>query len=72
MELKRDYKKMSMYDGLKKHFPDIPKEIVFRTIELASTSVVAFDALYDFKSKNLPVVWDFEKQRWVKHKLMVV
>jgi hypothetical protein len=72
MDLKRDDKRFKLYDGLRKHFPDIPREIVLRTVELASTPVVAFDALYEFKLKLLPTTWDFEKQRWVKHKLMVI
>jgi hypothetical protein len=68
---KVDAKKEKLYHGLLKHYPDIPKWIVYRTVDLASTPGKAFDALYDFKEFILPVVWDFSKEKWVKEKVTI-
>lgn len=67
----KDEEKTKLYLGLCKHFSSIPKFIVLRTVELASTSGKAFDALYDFKMKNLPVCWSFEKEKWVTKKIEI-
>jgi hypothetical protein len=61
-----DVKKKKLYDGLIDHFQTIPPWIVLRTVELASTPGKAFDALYDFKLKMLPIEWDFEFEKWKK------
>lgn len=64
-----DGKKRKLYEGLVKYYPDVPPWIILRTVELASTPGIAFDALYDFKLKMLPVVWDFDRERWKSHNL---
>jgi hypothetical protein len=71
MILLEDTAKKNLYEGLLKHFPEIPSCIVLRTVELASTPGVAFDALYDFKLKLLPVRWNFNEERWHKTKLEI-
>lgn len=68
MEFRRDEMKQRLYEGFIKNYPTIPKWIIFRTVELASTPGKAFDALYDFKITNLPICWDFHKETWVREK----
>jgi hypothetical protein len=62
-----DKNKKKLYEGLVKHYPHVPPFIVLRTVELASTPGIAFDAIYDFKLKMMPVTWDFEKEKWKTH-----
>lgn len=66
MELALDNKKIELYHGFVKNYPEIPRWIVFRTLELASTPGKAFDALCDLKMTDLPVSWDFQTETWQK------
>ncbi len=67
--LQADEDKKKLYEGLRKHFEQIPRWIVCRTVELSNNPTNAFDALYEYKNSNLPVSWCFESQRWVKEKI---
>jgi hypothetical protein len=66
-----DESKKNLFEGLAKHFPDVPRWIVYRTVELASTPGKAFDAIYDLKLEILPIVWNFNKEKWVKERLVL-
>lgn len=67
----KDEDKQKLYDGLLKHYPDVPRWLLQRTVELASTPGTAFDAIYDFKVSTMPVAWDFESERWKKQKVVL-
>lgn len=66
-----DETKKSLFDGLTKHFPNVPKWIVYRTVELASSPGKAFDAIYDYNNEFLPVAWDFGTEKWVEERLVL-
>lgn len=68
---KEDETKEKLYRGLVEHYPDVPRWILCRTVELARTPGTAFDAIYEFKISNMPVSWDFEAQRWKKEKVVL-
>lgn len=68
MEILFDHKKKNLYDGFVKNYPDIPKWIIYRTLELASTPGKAFDALCDFDLSILPASWDFQTECWKPEK----
>ena len=68
---KKDFGKEKLFYGLMNHFPMIPKWIIYRTVELASSPGKAFDALYDYKEKDLPVSWDFSEQKWKKNRVVM-
>lgn len=70
--LKQDVEKRKLFEGLCKYFSKIPIFVVFRTVELASTPGVAFDALYDFREKIMPVMWDFKTERWKKETIEII
>ena len=67
-----DEKKRKLYDGLINYYPSVPPWIVLRTVELASTPGKAFDALYVFKIKMLPVEWDFDHEKWKKTNIEII
>lgn len=69
--LEVDEEKKKLYEGLVKHYEHLPKCIIYRTVEMASTPSAAFDALYDFKYDMLPVTWDFHEQKWEKQKVVL-
>jgi len=69
---KQDVEKKRLFDGLCKHFPYIPIFLILRTVELASSPGVAFDALYDYKDKILPAIWDFKLERWKKEIIEII
>jgi hypothetical protein len=66
-----DQDKQKLFHGLVQHYPAVPKWIIYRTVELASSPGIAFDAVYDFNVDNLPVIWDFIKEKWVRERLVV-
>jgi hypothetical protein len=66
-----DEAKKVLFDGLVKHYPQVPKWIIYRTVELASTPGKAFDAIYDFNLIYLPVVWDFSAEKWIKERVVI-
>jgi len=68
--LEVDEEKKKLYEGLSKHYENVPKWIVYRTVEMALSASAAFDALYDLKNTQLPVTWDLDEQKWVKQKVV--
>ena len=66
-----DENKKNLFEGLLKHYPSVPKWVVYRTVELASSPGKAFDAIYDFNIKCLPISWDFSKEKWVEERLVL-
>lgn len=66
-----DKNKEKLFYGLCEHFKNAPKWIVYRTVELAKTPGHAFDAMYDYNEKDLPVAWDFLNQKWKKQKIVI-
>lgn len=63
MKEKNQYKE-KIYKSFVKKYPNIPLQIIFATVELASTVGKAFDILEDWKDEY-PVKFDMEQDNWV-------
>jgi len=69
MSLIIDEELKNLYEGFTKKYGNIPKQIIFCTLQFAKSPGSAFDALEDF-SHEYPCTWDHEQQKWVSTLLL--
>lgn len=63
MKEKNEYKE-KLYKTFLAKYPSIPEQIIFITIDLASTAGRAFDILEDWKDEY-PIRFDISEDNWV-------
>lgn len=59
----KDEKRIKTYEGFKKRYPNIPKLIIFKTIDYSHNLGLSFDNLEEFE-KSYPISYNFDIKKW--------